>query len=156
MPIKRVAGYVSSSTEIKEIALKEIEKYQHSKSTTSPSCYIIVIIIFFLIGVTFEVLDTMEEKFTVTDSQAKSCMMEFQTKQCSPLKLEGECASIYSCIQKEEKEGIVTKSSSFLIFYYEEVKENIFIPASLIVSLLLYQIAKSMKNREEVEVKRIE
>jgi hypothetical protein len=67
MPIRRAASYASSSPEIKEIALKEIEKCQNSNSSP-PNCFIIVIIVLFLLGVSFEVMDSMKDKFAVSDS----------------------------------------------------------------------------------------
>jgi hypothetical protein len=38
-----------------------------------------------------------------------------------------------------------------LLLAYGEVKENGFIPAAIIIVILLYQIVKSMKAKEEPE-----
>ena len=67
MPLKRMQSYDSTSKEIKEIALQEIKKYQNSNTPSAPNCFILLILMTFLLCTYFEVQGQMNEKFTISE-----------------------------------------------------------------------------------------
>jgi hypothetical protein len=152
MPIKKVTQCISGNNEMKEIkqiTLNEIVKYQRANSTSVSNCIIAIIIIAFCITISADVFNNMEEKFTVSDKQAKACMVNFQETGCNPLKLDEKCGNLWDCVQKEETAGIITKSWSFFNFSVAEIKENVIFPCVMIALVILFQIAKVMKKQEE-------
>lgn len=125
MPIRKAShGFVANNEakEIKELTLNEIVKYQRANSTSPSNCLIAIIIIVFALTISFQAIDNMEDTFTVSDKQAQNCMVDFQESNCNPLKLDGKCIELYSCVQKEEKAGIMTKSWTFLNFSVTEIR----------------------------------
>jgi hypothetical protein len=150
MPIRKItqSGASSEMKEIKQITLSEIVKYQRANSTSPTNWIIAIIIIVFSLTICVQVFDSMDGHFTVSDIQAKKCMVDFQENSCNPLKLDGKCVELLSCIQKEENAGIVTKSWTFFNFSVTEIKENILFPSIMIALVLLFQIAKTMRKQE--------
>lgn len=72
------------------------------KKLSLPYCVIIIAIAFFALNVSYETYDDMSQKFSITDSQAKNCIVDFQKMGCKPLNLTAECTDILACVQKED------------------------------------------------------
>jgi hypothetical protein len=83
---------------------------------------IIVVIILFGINVGYEVYEDMSNKFSVTDSQSKTCMVDFQKSSCNPLSLSESCERLFECVQQDSNEPLLTKGMSFVNFFIEEIQ----------------------------------
>lgn len=146
MPIRKASDYSLSGSsfngkdEIREVAIKEIKKYEEEQKTSSVNLCIVLIIIIFAIGVAYSVFSQMNEKFTITDKDAKTCLVDFQMNKCDALNLSDLCKDIYQCVQKEVPAGILTKILFMVEVGYEKVINNL-------IMLFLYQIVKSIQKK---------
>lgn len=115
-------------------------------STSPVSLIILIIVIIFAANISYETYDDMDQKFTITDTQSRNCLVDFQDKNCNPLKLTDDCQIIFECIQKENGEDFLNKSESFLDFIISEIHENLMVPTVMIIILLIYQLTKNVEN----------
>lgn len=92
MPIKRITPRQLEETQVNR-AMKQL---------SMPYCMIILAIVFFALNVSYETYDDMRQKFSVTDAQAKNCIIDFQRMGCKPLNLTTECSNVLECVQKED------------------------------------------------------
>jgi hypothetical protein len=86
MPYKRVAPQ-----KLEQILQENVERNPERIQLPWVYSAILIITIMFALNVTYETYDDMSNKFTVTDSESKNCLMEFQENNCSLLKLSNEC-----------------------------------------------------------------
>jgi hypothetical protein len=101
MPAKKVVSFVTSPLEESKENSLSISEYSYSSSIPSfPNLLILAIIIIFTISLSFEAFGKVNEQYSITDTQAKSCMLDFQDKHCNTLSMGEECSKIYKCIQK--------------------------------------------------------
>jgi len=84
----------------------------------------------------------MEKEFTITDTQSRTCLMDFQAKKCNPLDLKGECEAIYDCVKKEDNSTTGEKVVSLADNFFSEIQENMTSPAVFTIILLIYQMTK--------------
>ena len=89
---------------------------------------------------------------SIKTRQNRKCLVDFQEKKCNALKLDGDCSRLYSCVQKEKEDGAIVKSWSLVTISINEVKESALYPVVIVMMLLVFQIAKSVSKREEMEV----
>ena len=70
-----------------------------------PLAYYVIIIVFVLFGINVgvETYEDMDSKFSVTDSQSKTCILDFQKSNCNPLNLTEPCEKILDCVQKDSR-----------------------------------------------------
>ena len=73
MPYKRVAPQ-----KINQILQETVQRNQERNPLPWVYSAILIIAIMFALNVTYETYDDMDNKFTVTDSESKNCLMEFQ------------------------------------------------------------------------------
>ena len=59
-----------------------------------------IILAIFAVNISYETYGDMNTKFTITDNQSRNCLVDFQQKNCNPLKLTEECEEIFECVQK--------------------------------------------------------
>ena len=62
---------------------------------------IIIVIVLFGINVGYETYEDMCNKFLASESQSKTCIIDFQKSNCNPLNLTESCEKILDCVQKE-------------------------------------------------------
>ena len=124
-------------------------KRKNREGSTAVNIMVFLIIISYLGVFAYRVNSEMEEKFTVSDEDSKKCLVDFQERKCNALKLDAECSRLYSCVQKEKDEGIVIKSWSLISVSANEVKESALFPVVTILMLLVYQISKMLKSKED-------
>ena len=86
----------------------------------------------------------MEGDGAVTETAAKSCLVDFQEKNCNPLQLSGQCVELYLCIQKEKPNGGTSRTWAVITVSIKNIKDNLALPAVFISVLLLYKIANFM------------
>jgi hypothetical protein len=93
MPIKKVAPRTERENDKIEVVARD----------KMPLTYylIIIVIVLFGINVGYEIYEDMDNKFSVTDSQSKTCIIEFQKNSCNPLSLTQSCEKILDCMQKD-------------------------------------------------------
>lgn len=90
---------------IKRIIPRQLEENQINrtmKTLSLPYYIIIIVIVFFAINVSYETYDDMSKTFSITDSQSKNCIIDFQKTGCNPLNLTEKCEDILECVQKED------------------------------------------------------
>ena len=112
---------------------------------------IMIITIMFALNVTYETYDDMSTKFSVTDSESKNCLVDFQKSNCNILKLTDECEKLLQCTQKDRKEEMSIKAFSLFDFIVEEIQENAAIPVILTIIMLIYQITKNVEGLRKDE-----
>lgn len=101
MPAKKVVSFVSSPfMESKENTLNTHEDSYSSNIPSFPNLLILGIIMIFTISLTLEAFAKVNDRYSITDTQAKSCMLDFQDKHCNTLSMGEECSKIYKCIQR--------------------------------------------------------
>jgi hypothetical protein len=114
MPIKRAA--------------QKVEAFENANGDISarnrmPLTYyaIIVVIVLFGINVCCETYEDMAAKFSVSESQSITCMVDFQKSSCNALSLTAACEKILDCVQKESMsiESWPTKFAQLLNFFIE-------------------------------------
>ena len=124
MPVKKIPDCTPAIQEVTTLISNQLANSSHGKSSPL-NCMTIIVVLIFIGMVSFEVATSMEEKFTVTDNEAKSCLMDFQSKNCNALDLDGECQKLFSCIQREEgkdQEGVGTKIKYLFSVSLKELK----------------------------------
>ena len=67
------------------------------------SYVIIIVIVLFGINVGYETYEDMDDKFSISDSQSKTCIIDFQKNNCNPLNLTASCEKILDCVQKDNR-----------------------------------------------------
>lgn len=90
---------------IKRIIPRQLEENpinRTMKALPLPYYIIIIVIVFFAINVSYETYDDMSKTFSITDSQSKNCIIDFQKTNCNPLNLTEKCEDILECVQKED------------------------------------------------------
>ncbi len=108
--------------DLQRITQNEIERVQNRPRMSQIYCVIFVILILLGLNISFETYADMDKEFSITDSQSRDCLVEFQTKKCDALKLNDECQEIFDCIQKEHDANLVQKTTSFLEFLTDEIQ----------------------------------
>ena len=150
MPVKKFSDCTPALQEVTNLISNQLANAPEGNTSPINLLALTVIIIFFGM-ITFQVSASMDEKFTVTDKEAKSCLLDFQTKNCDALDLDGECQRLFSCIQKEEgkeDKGIGTKMKHLIAVSLKELSENYLFPSILLGLIFLYQIAKALLKKE--------
>jgi hypothetical protein len=61
---------------------------------------IAIVILIFAVFVGVEVAEVMEDKYSISDSASKVCLMDFQNSGCNPHHLDTKCNELFNCIQK--------------------------------------------------------
>lgn len=114
MPIKRAA----QKGEAIENANNEVVARNRMPMTYYA---IIVVIVLFGINVCYETYEDMIAKFSVSESQSITCMVDFQKSNCNALSLTSACEKILDCFQKESisNESWPTKFAQLLNFLIE-------------------------------------
>ena len=72
------------------------------KTLSLPYCVIIIVLIAFSIDVAYETAADMNEKFSISESQSKTCLIDFQKMSCNPLNLTERCDKLLNCVQMED------------------------------------------------------
>lgn len=83
---------------------------------------IIIVLVLFGINVGYETYEDMDNKFSVTDSHSKTCIIDFQKNSCNPLNLTESCEKILDCVQKDSRYPWSTKIWSCIDFFLEEIQ----------------------------------
>jgi hypothetical protein len=68
-----------------------------------PYYAIIAALVLFTLNVGCEMYEDMDSKFSVTESQSKACILDFQKNSCNPLNLTEPCQNILDCVQKDRR-----------------------------------------------------
>jgi len=97
MPYKRIARKLDENAEDEKAALII------GNRVPLPYCAIIIVIVLFALNVGYETYEDMDDKFSVTDSQSKTCILDFQKNNCNPLNLTSPCEKILDCVQKDSQ-----------------------------------------------------
>ena len=124
MPAKKFPDCSPAIQEVTNLISNQLANSSSGKPSPL-NCLTIIVILMFVGMVSFQVATSMEEKFTVTDNEAKSCLMDFQSKNCNALDLDGDCQKLFSCIQREEgkdEEGVGTKLKYLFSVSLKELK----------------------------------
>jgi len=132
---------------IKRIVPRHLEENQVDramKNLSVPYCVIIIAIAFFAINVSYETYDDMIQKFSITDIQAKNCIVDFQRMGCRPLNMTAECSNVFACVQKEDDHQLPDKMFNFLDFVVEELQENAAPPTIIIIIMLIVQLTNNI------------
>lgn len=93
MPAKKAAQRTEGENEKNEVVAR--------KRMSLAYCVIIIVIVLFVINFSYETYEDMGNKFSVTDRQSKSCMIDFQKSNCNALNLSETCEKILDCVQKD-------------------------------------------------------
>ena len=116
MPAKRISDCGPAIHEVTNLISEQLASSRGARNNSPLNCLAIIIMVLFLGMVSFQVAENINEKFTVSDQEAKTCLIDFQTKLCNPLELSEECKGLYSCIQKEgEDETGIGEKTKFLM-----------------------------------------
>jgi hypothetical protein len=102
----------------------ENEKNEDVARHRMPLAYyvIMIAIVLFGINVGYETYEDMDNQFSVTDSQSKTCIIDFQKNSCNPLNLTESCEKILDCVQKDNNQPWSTKALAFMNFFLEEIQ----------------------------------
>ncbi len=94
MPVKRAAQRTEGA---------ENEEREEVVRNKMPLVYYIIIIVIVLFGINvgYETYEDMRNKFSVSEGQSKTCIIDFQKSNCNPLALTESCEKILDCVQKE-------------------------------------------------------
>jgi hypothetical protein len=96
MPFKRVARRPDENA--------DDENMREAKHRFPLPYYVIIIsVVLFALNVGYETYEDMVSKFSVTESQSKTCILDFQKNNCNPLSLTEPCEKILDCVQKESR-----------------------------------------------------
>ena len=110
---------------------------------------ILLVLLLFGSSVCYQVYYDLEGDGTASDNAAKSCLVDFQDKNCNPLQLSGPCVELYLCIQKEKPNGVISRTWAVITISIKTIKENLALPAVFISVLLLFKIANFVTPKEE-------
>ena len=131
---------------MERIVQQEIQRLQNRQSNPLISCGIVIILIIFAANISYETYDDMDTKFTITDSQSRNCLVDFQQKNCDPLKLTEECEEIFECVQKENDAEVIEKAGSLFEYFTSEIEENMLLPTVSIVILMIYKLTQNVEQ----------
>lgn len=81
MPYKKVARRLDENDD------DEKNMFEAKKGLPLPYYVIIISLVLFALNVGYETYEDMVSKFSVTESQSKTCILDFQKNSCNPLNL---------------------------------------------------------------------
>jgi thioredoxin-related protein len=97
MPFKRAARRPNEDAD-------DEKNMREAKNRFSLPYYLIIISVFlFALTVGYETYEDMIRKFSVTESQSKTSILDFQKNSCNPFNLTEPCEKILDCVQKERR-----------------------------------------------------
>jgi hypothetical protein len=91
---------------IKKITIDQFPEENEDKATKSQKILfglIIGILVLFACNVVYETVTDVQAKFEVSESDSKTCLIDFQNEKCNALSLSEKCSSMLDCVQKEKK-----------------------------------------------------
>ena len=97
MPFKRVARRPDENSDDEKNICEAKNKFP------LPYYVIIISVVLFAFNVGYETYEDMTSKFSVTESQSKTCILDFQKNNCNPLNLTEPCEKILDCVQKDSR-----------------------------------------------------
>jgi Tfp pilus assembly protein PilO len=62
---------------------------------------IMIILLLFGANVIYETVSDVQEKFEISESESKACLVDYQVKKCDTVSLTADCSKILDCVQKD-------------------------------------------------------